>query len=95
MLLQFLTEAVLLPSFAGIFGIILALGASFGFIHMMGIPFLPDRAWLLSDNWHIGLMKETRHDAGKNVVNVFRLMVDNIQVVNCPQASCLSEFQLS
>ena len=41
-LLQFLTEAVVLSSFGGIFGIILALGASFGFTHMMGIPFLPD-----------------------------------------------------
>lgn len=41
-LLQFLTEAVVLSSFGGIFGIILALGASFGLTHMMEIPFIPD-----------------------------------------------------
>ncbi|MGB5685654.1 MAG: ABC transporter permease [Candidatus Electrothrix sp.] len=41
-LLQFLTEAVVLSSFGGIFGIILALGASFGLTHLMEIPFIPD-----------------------------------------------------
>ena len=41
-LLQFLTEAVVLSSFGGIFGIILALGASFGLTHMMEIPFILD-----------------------------------------------------
>ncbi|CAK8717586.1 Macrolide export ATP-binding/permease protein MacB [Candidatus Electrothrix aarhusensis] len=41
-LLQFLTEAVVLSSFGGIFGIILALGASFGLTHLMKIPFIPD-----------------------------------------------------
>ncbi|MCI5224203.1 MAG: FtsX-like permease family protein, partial [Candidatus Electrothrix sp. AR4] len=41
-LLQFLTEAVVLSSFGGIFGIIFALGASFGLSHMLHIPFLPD-----------------------------------------------------
>nr|MDU9047173.1 ABC transporter permease [Candidatus Electrothrix aestuarii] len=41
-LLQFLIESVVLSSFGGIFGIILALSMSFGLTHMMNIPFIPD-----------------------------------------------------
>ena len=41
-LLQFLVESVVLSSFGGIFGIILALAASFGASKMMAIPFVPD-----------------------------------------------------
>ena len=41
-LLQFLIEAVVLSSFGGIFGIILALSTSYGLCRMMEIPFLPD-----------------------------------------------------
>ena len=41
-LLQFLVEAVVLSSFGGIFGIILALAASFGATKMLAIPFAPD-----------------------------------------------------
>ncbi|XOF35174.1 MAG: ABC transporter permease [Candidatus Electrothrix sp. YB6] len=41
-LLQFLIESVVLSSFGGIFGIILAMSVSFGLTQMMGIPFLPD-----------------------------------------------------
>ncbi|WP_339136508.1 MAG: ABC transporter permease [Candidatus Electrothrix sp. GW3-4] len=41
-LLQFLIESVVLSSFGGIFGIILALSTSYGLCRMMAIPFLPD-----------------------------------------------------
>jgi putative ABC transport system permease protein len=41
-LLQFLVESVVLSSFGGIFGIILALAASFGATKMLAIPFAPD-----------------------------------------------------
>ncbi|MCI5141769.1 MAG: FtsX-like permease family protein, partial [Candidatus Electrothrix sp. ATG1] len=41
-LLQFLIESVVLSSFGGIFGIILALSTSYGLCRMMEIPFLPD-----------------------------------------------------
>lgn len=41
-LLQFLIESVVLSSFGGIFGIILALTTSYGLTRMMDIPFLPD-----------------------------------------------------
>ena len=41
-LLQFLVESVVLSSFGGIFGIILALAASFGAAKMLAIPFVPD-----------------------------------------------------
>nr|WP_320014512.1 ABC transporter permease [uncultured Desulfobacter sp.] len=41
-LFQFLVESVVLSSFGGIFGIILALAASFGATKMLAIPFAPD-----------------------------------------------------
>ncbi|MCI5159347.1 MAG: FtsX-like permease family protein, partial [Candidatus Electrothrix sp. AUS1_2] len=41
-LLQFLIESVVLSSFGGIFGIILALSMSFGLTQMMNIPFIPE-----------------------------------------------------
>ena len=41
-LLQFLVESVVLSSFGGIFGIILALAASFGATKMLALPFAPD-----------------------------------------------------
>ena len=41
-LLQFLVESVVLSSLGGIFGIILALAASFGAAKMLSIPFAPD-----------------------------------------------------
>ncbi|MCI5120062.1 MAG: FtsX-like permease family protein, partial [Candidatus Electrothrix sp. AUS4] len=41
-LLQFLIESVVLSSFGGIFGIILALSLSFGLTQMMNIPFILD-----------------------------------------------------
>ena len=41
-LMQFLVEAVVLSSFGGIFGIILALAASFGLTKVLGVPFAPD-----------------------------------------------------
>ena len=41
-LLQFLIESVVLSSFGGIFGILLALSLSFGLTQVMNIPFLPD-----------------------------------------------------
>jgi putative ABC transport system permease protein len=39
-LLQFLVEAVVLSSFGGLFGIILALAVSLGLAGLMGIPFI-------------------------------------------------------
>jgi putative ABC transport system permease protein len=41
-MLQFLTEAVVLSSFGGLFGIVIALTASFWITQAMGLPFLPD-----------------------------------------------------
>jgi putative ABC transport system permease protein len=41
-LLQFLTEAVVLSSIGGLIGIIIALAASFWITQAMGIPFIPD-----------------------------------------------------
>ncbi len=41
-LMQFLVEAVVLSSFGGIFGIILAIAASFGLTKVLTIPFAPD-----------------------------------------------------
>jgi len=39
-LLQFLVEAVVLSSFGGLVGIVLALAASLGLTHLMGLPFV-------------------------------------------------------
>jgi putative ABC transport system permease protein len=39
-LMQFLVEAVVLSSFGGFFGIVLALAASFGLADLLGVPFV-------------------------------------------------------
>jgi putative ABC transport system permease protein len=41
-MLQFLTESVVLSSLGGIIGIIIALASSYGLTHVLEIPFLPD-----------------------------------------------------
>ena len=40
MLLQFLVEAVVLSSFGGLLGILLALGASLGLARLLQVPFV-------------------------------------------------------
>jgi putative ABC transport system permease protein len=41
-MLQFLVEAVVLSSFGGLLGILLALGASLGLAGVLKVPFIPD-----------------------------------------------------